>query len=43
MYFEKLYKCFYEYGESGNTKDFYKLCQDDGIDFESAPAFYYRK
>ena len=43
MYFEKLYKCFYEYEESGDTKDFYKLCQDNGIDFESVSTFYYRK
>lgn len=43
MYFEKLYKCFYEYEKSGDTKDFYSLCQENGIDFESVPTFYYRK
>ncbi len=43
MYYEKLYKCFYAHYDSGREKDFYALCENEGINFENMPAYFYKQ
>lgn len=40
-FFIKLYQVFYEYVDSGRTKDYYKLCEEAGIYAHPYKAFYF--
>lgn len=42
IYYCKLYKCFYEYKESGGEKNFFELCEKAGITYKSIPTYYYQ-
>lgn len=40
-YYEKLYHIYFDWEKQGKKGDFYQLCKEEGIAFESMPAFYY--